>query len=270
MSGIAAAFIARCAPIGLDELNGQAALQSRVDRKYLVPAAVAVDLAGWLDPDARILTIDGAAAQRYRSVYFDTPELIFYRQAAYRRRRRFKLRTRVYLDSGAAFLEAKTKGVRGVTEKMRIPHSRTSLRDLDDDARRYAAGVLRSAGLPSYHAWALEPVLATGYRRVTILVPSERGSDAAPARLTVDTGLRWEMLAAGGGIGEAYRTDLAIVETKSGRRASGVDHALWRHGVRPVAISKYCTGMARLRSDLPANKWARVLTGALQPAPDHS
>ncbi|OUE09106.1 hypothetical protein CMsap09_09190 [Clavibacter michiganensis] len=52
---------------------------------------------------------------------------------------------------------------------------------------------------------------------------------------------------------------MAIVETKSGSRPSAVDRLLWSHGHRPSTISKYGTGLAALRDDLPSNKWNRVL-----------
>ena len=52
---------------------------------------------------------------------------------------------------------------------------------------------------------------------------------------------------------------LAIVETKTGATPSSTDRLLWRHGHRPVRISKYGTGLAVLHPDLPATPWRRVL-----------
>jgi hypothetical protein len=50
-----------------------------------------------------------------------------------------------------------------------------------------------------------------------------------------------------------------IIETKSGSRTSEVDRLLWSHGHRPATISKFGTGLAAMRHDLPSNKWARVI-----------
>jgi hypothetical protein len=50
-----------------------------------------------------------------------------------------------------------------------------------------------------------------------------------------------------------------VVETKNGSVASSADRELWRRGHRPVAISKYATGLAALHADLPAAPWKRVL-----------
>src|SRR5690606_28348626 len=76
-------------PIGLAELVERAALQTRVDRKYVVPLATVGDLITHLGSAARILEIDRQRSFRYESVYFDTPQLTSYLQTARRRLRRF-------------------------------------------------------------------------------------------------------------------------------------------------------------------------------------
>ncbi|GAB3887659.1 hypothetical protein GCM10027612_26860 [Microbispora bryophytorum subsp. camponoti] len=65
--------LARLAPVELDELVDRAALQTRVDRKYLVPAEALPRLLERLMPYAQALDIDGERTFRYQSVYFDTP-----------------------------------------------------------------------------------------------------------------------------------------------------------------------------------------------------
>ncbi|MBY8850335.1 hypothetical protein K7G98_18670 [Saccharothrix sp. MB29] len=82
--------LARLAPVGLAELIDRAALQTRVDRKYLVPVDALPRLLGGLPADTRVLDVDGARTFHYESVYFDTPLLTSFHCAAYRRRRRFR------------------------------------------------------------------------------------------------------------------------------------------------------------------------------------
>ncbi|WP_414529534.1 VTC domain-containing protein, partial [Actinomyces johnsonii] len=84
----------------LAELNSAAGLLTRVDRKYLVPLNCAQELVDGLAPDARVLAIDEQRRFSYASTYFDTPGLEAFMLAARKRRRRFKVRTRTYLDSG--------------------------------------------------------------------------------------------------------------------------------------------------------------------------
>lgn len=246
--------------VSLAELNADAALLTRVDRKYVLRSA---DLTGFLTrlerqaPDTRVLAIDGRTAHGYRSVYFDTPDLASFMMAARPRRRRFKLRTRTYLDTGASFLEFKAEGARGVTVKSRFELTGTDAEAAADDRLSPAAaewaeallGQARAAGV-DIHADELEPVLWGAYDRTTLLLPDGIG------RATVDTNLTWQ----GVGTDVLDLPDMVIVETKSGSRPSDIDRLLWHAGHRPSKISKFGTGMAALHPELPHNRWNRILT----------
>ncbi|MEH1130810.1 polyphosphate polymerase domain-containing protein [Micromonospora sp. CPCC 206061] len=236
------ASLADLPAIGLAELIERAALQTRMDRKYVLPVGEVATLAPRLDPDTQVLEIDGARSFRYRSVYFDTPDLTSFRLTAHRRRHRFKIRTRSYLDSATCWLEVKTEGARGGTVKSRIPYR------LDDHAtvtpgQLFVETVLGHRAAPSF-----APVLVTRYRRTTLYLPS------SASRVTIDVELAWEH-------GDAHLClpEIAVVETKTGCAASHVDRLLWARGHRPASISKYATGLAALRPDLPAVPWRRTL-----------
>lgn len=245
---LAERFARRFDPISLDDLVAEAELLTRVDRKYLMTADAAVEVLAGVDERTRVLEIDGDRSSLYGTMYFDTPDLLSYRLAALGRRRRFKLRSRHYVDTDAAFLEMKTRGSRGTTVKERIEHPTWAVDQLTEEGRAYAAEAIVSLGLGEHVADLLEPTLHTGYRRTTLLLPEG-------ARATVDTELEW--IDAWGE--RMSRPDLVIVETKSSSRASSLDRLLWRSGHRPVGISKFATGLAALRPDLPSNKWSRVL-----------
>ena len=241
--------------IGLTELNEAAALQTRVDRKYvlgqhdaeLVLDSLSSALAGGVAP--RVLEIEGARGSSYESVYFDTPDLLSYRMAAHARRRRFKLRTRSYLDSEQSFLEMKTRGSRSTTVKDRLEYDFASSDILTRDGREYADAALHALGLTEPRRLHLAPTLVTRYVRTTLFL------GGSCSRATIDTDLRWKSSDGA----ELNRPGLVIMETKSGSRTSEADRVLWAHGHRPTTISKFGTGLAALRPDLPSNKWARVL-----------
>jgi hypothetical protein len=237
--------LARLTPIGLTELIDRAALYTRVDRKYVVPLEALPPLLEHLTPYAQALDIEGERIFRYRSVYFDTPQLASYHCAAFRRRRRFKVRTRTYLDSAECWLEVKISGARGSITKHRLPYHPQDFdtvhpgRDFVDDA------LARESFGPDTRT-ALDPVLTTEYIRATLLLPG------TASRVTIDTALAWQyansMLRLPG---------LAVVETKTTMAATPVDRMLWQRGMRPVRISKYATGLAALRQDLPDVPWRR-------------
>ncbi|MFI7499299.1 VTC domain-containing protein [Streptomyces sp. NPDC049687] len=246
-------------PVGLDELVARAELLTRLDRKYVLPLADLPFLLGGLDTDVRVLEIDGERAFGYRSLYYDTPRLDAYLGAARGRRRRFKVRVRSYLDSGLDFLEVKTRGPRGTTVKRRIPYDGDG-RLLGTGARAFVDGVLASARIDS-RGFRFGPALTTTYRRTTLLLPAD-GS-----RLTVDTGLVWALPDGSRALGVP---DRAVVETKAGRAGSGADRLLWSLGHRPCTVSKYGTGLAALRPELPAHRWLPVLRRHVPTALDGS
>jgi hypothetical protein len=237
------------APITLPDLVERAALQTRVDRKYIVPSSALASVLVDLDDSTQVLEIDGGRDFLYESVYFDTPELTSYEMAAHGRRRRFKIRTRTYVDSGECYLEVKTRGARSCTVKDRIPYRSGDTGLLTREGLEYVDETLALSGITGVDSARLEPVLTTTYGRTTLYVPSSQ------SRATIDTNLGWNLP----GAARLDRPDMAIVETKSGSRASTVDRVLWAHQHRPVTMSKYGTGLAALREDLPSNKWSRVL-----------
>lgn len=239
--------LAELAPIGLAELTERAELQTRVDRKYLLPIDEVRRLLARLDPRTQVLSIDGAHHFAYESVYFDTPDLTSYRLTAQRRRRRFKVRTRAYLDSALCWLEVKTQGARGVTVKHRQPYQLDDRTDLSH-GRQFLHAVLTERAIACRPDAVFTPTLVTRYRRSTLFLPDP------DSRVTIDTELTWEYDDL-----PLHLPQLAIVETKTGSTASGMDRLLWAGGHRPIRISKYATGLAALRPDLPAAPWRRTL-----------
>lgn len=248
----------KLSPISLEELDECAALQKRFDSKFLLSASTARALAQDLPHGSRALQIGNKQSFSYCSIYFDTPNLKTYTDAAHGRRRRFKVRTRVYCDSGLAYLEVKTKQANGSTEKVRKPRSMEALTRLGDDDRAFVPAALQGAGLDSSVVADLEPTLMTGFERSTYLVPGERGH----VRVTIDTGLYWENLTADegeGGTNVLFRPSLGIVEVKSPTPSNSVNRLLNRRGIRQSRVSKYCTGKAALNPHLPSNRWHRTL-----------
>jgi hypothetical protein len=235
-------------PIGLEELMALAELQTRVDRKYFVPAAVFHRMIAELAPGMRVLEIDGRRTFGYESIYFDTPDLDGYRAHIQRRRQRFKARTRTYTDSGQCMFEVKLKGARGETVKQRVPHPIEESGDLTGEALAH----LRTALFEAYR-WTqpprLRPTLATTYRRTTFV------SRSGDVRLTCDVGLSCLDVHR-----EVRDTGThVLVESKSAGPGNAPDRILRDLGVRPAAVSKYCVGIAALHPELPSNPWHRTL-----------
>jgi hypothetical protein len=231
--------------IGLDDLVDRAALQTRLDRKYLVTVPVLHAMLAETAGSTAALDIDGRRIFDYSSVYFDTADLLCFREHRQGRRRRFKVRTRCYLNSGDCLLEVKAVGPRDQTIKRRMDYRTQDAARLSPAGRAFAADILaQHPAVP-----ALRPTVRTDYRRVTLL---DRRTDS---RVTVDVDLRF----LGAGSSVAAPASTVVVETKSAGAPGVADLALRRLGVRPVSVSQYCLGVALLHPVLPANRWHRVL-----------
>jgi hypothetical protein len=232
------------APLSLEEVMAVADLQTRTDRKYVVDPDVFARLVDELGAGLGVLEIGGVRSFRYESVYFDTPALDSYLGAAHDRRRRFKVRTRSYLDSGDCMLEVKNRSGRGETVKARMPYDIGRRSSIDAAGRAF---VRTHVSLPA--GATLAPVLTTAYSRSTLV------EVATGSRLTCDRALECSSPA-----GRTVSLDHELlVETKSAGAPTAADRFLWRAGVRPEAVSKFCVGMAALDPSLPANKWNRIL-----------
>lgn len=227
--------------VTLDEIVAAADLQTRVDRKYVVTETAANELIDRFN--MAVLEIDGRRSFRYESVYFDTPQWSCYVDAARERPRRFKVRSRTYVDSGECVLEFKNRGHRDETVKKRIEYGIDERHRLTPAGRTFVEGFL--PGAPE-----LAPVLTTTYERVT-LVNLENGT-----RVTCD----FHLACTGTDEGRATIPGHVIIETKAGSNDRPADRVLWSAGFRPMSLSKYCVGVAALQPHLPRNRWTRVLS----------
>lgn len=233
-------------PIGLDEVISEAALQTRVDRKFLLTPEEFTALSERLGERFKIMQIDGLRTFRYESVYFDTEDFEQYRAHRQGRRRRYKVRSRTYVDTGLSMFEIKTKGLRGSTVKHRVEQPPEQAGELSAENVEFLGEVL--ANEYGLQAPALAPVLDSSYVRATFVNPIDG------ERVTCDVELSYankENRVAG--------PDLIVVETKSADGHGASDRALAELGIREVSMSKYCIGIALLHPQLPANRWSRLL-----------
>lgn len=270
MTGLAQLLAAR-RPIDLAELEAQSALLRRTDRKYLLTTEQAALILGELDPKMRVLEIEGNRLHRYTSTYFDTAALRCFHDAATRRRRRFKVRTRCYADSGQQFLEVKTRGPRGQTVKHRRARTGPASVLAHDDVTFVrdvlsGDGALRPVSVRPAGPLDLRPTLRTDYLRLTLQ------DMAGGARVTLDYDLVWSRIPSRTIDGDApavpgsRAAGVVVLETKGSVTGTATDQLLRRRGLRPVSLSKYATGLAALEPPLSRHRWQRVLDALPEPS----
>ncbi len=241
----------------LDEVMASAALQERIDRKYLLDAPTARSLVEALACDHRVLAFGEVRSQSYSTVYLDSPDLACHRAHLQGRRRRWKARTGRYLDADLVRLELKTKGRRGRTVKTALELAQADHGRVDERMLRFVDRGLHDAyGHGLQHV--LVPVLEVRYRRTTLV------ADAGGERLTLDTDL--EVRTVDGTLVGRMAQDAVLVESKAGLRPGRSDRALRALGVREASCSKYCIGTAMAEPTLPAAPWRPLLRHWFVPA----
>lgn len=230
-------------------MNATASLQTRIDSKYIVPWDVFRDWQQSLPTTHRVLDIEGRRVFTYKTHYFDTPSLDLYQDHIQGRRKRFKVRTRQYVETGLSFLEIKLKGGRGQTIKKRIPHDPMQLTTMDKDATSFVRATVRDIYGQDFTE-RLVPTISTHYRRFTLM------ATAFSERITCDFDLQfWR----DGTSHAALDGDHVLIEVKTARGRGTSERELWRRGQRPLGGSKYCIGVSLAWEDLKNNALRRQI-----------
>lgn len=213
-------------PISLEEL-GAAALMDRVETKFILSVRQLPELLEQLHADYSVLEVSGKRISSYQTAYLDTEKLHCYHEHHRRRKKRYKLRFRKYVDSDLNFFELKRKD-NGRTDKrrMRLETDKAQLGDME-------AGFLQRSEIdPS--GWKQK--LLNRYQRITLV------SKHQAERVTLDLNIEFSH----DGVDEQLG-DLVILELKQAKasRKTPVYKALRRQQIRPFNISKYCIGLIK-------------------------
>ncbi|MFI1569073.1 VTC domain-containing protein [Streptomyces sp. NPDC020490] len=231
----------------LAEVDAAAALQHRTDRKYLVPLDRARDAVRLLADRHHVLDLAGRRTTSYLSTYFDTERLPAWRAHVQGRRRRWKVRTRLYAEDGLCRVEVKTKDGRGATVKHALRVPAAAYGELGAEAAAFVDEVLERSGIPVTAA-ELSAGAEIRYVRAA-LADLDHGT-----RVTLDGALTCHH----GDRSAALDPGQVLVETKGGARPAFADRLLLRLGARPVSLSKYVVGRSLLTPGLPDNDVRRL------------
>lgn len=217
-----------------DEAN-EVGLMKRMDRKYIFHYRHLVDLLPELKMNYMRLNIDNVLIPGYNTMYFDTDDFLMYHQHHNGKLDRYKIRHRIYLDSGMGFLEIKHKTNRNIVKKIRINTSRNELLQNHEE--------FISSRSP-FTIPQLKPSISTDYNRITFANIENR------ERITFDCNIKFRY--------ENRKLDfenLVICEVKMnpGNRESEFERILKERRIKPFSISKYCIGNYFLNDSIKQN-----------------
>jgi hypothetical protein len=221
-------------PITLAELNRTSELLDRSECKYALNRAQLPVILDALSSHFFVLEHVGRRVFRYQSVYFDENYTSYWHHFQ-GRRRRFKIRTRHYVDSGACTFEVKIKRYRGSTDKRRIPYSIKDADHVTPEAQRFIESFFKEAYEMDF-VLQLQPMLTVTNDRITLV--AKHGGE----RLTIDLNTTFGSR----NTKHATPSEFVIMETKT-RNGNGLcDKILRAHRVRRLRYcSKYCIGIAQ-------------------------
>jgi hypothetical protein len=220
------AVLNRFEPITLREMEG-VMLMDRTDTKFVFPAGQFVEVLQELRPHYRALVVAGTALTRYETLYYDTADLELYHEHHNERANRFKVRSRLYVESDLRFFEIKYRNNKGRTIKNRIRIPAIEPQITPEPARLLGE-------LTDLDPARLAGTLWVHYWRATLV------SKTTTERVTLDVGLHFTK----DGRQVDFR-EIAIAEVKRAKlnSPSPIVSVLRRHSIRPDAMSKYCLGI---------------------------
>lgn len=212
-------------------------LMNRTDHKYWFSLSELQALLDSINKQYFLLHIDGDFQIPYSTTYFDTFKNKMFISHHNGKLNRYKIRKRIYLNSGIGFLEIKFKSNKGRTIKKRIPTDIT-VNPFTDNEESFI-----QSNTP-YHAGDLKISLQNNFTRLTLVNKNFK------ERCTIDLNLEYKKEDKCVALDE-----LVIVEIKSDGNSeiSALKLALRDHRIKTKGFSKYCVGRSVTDNGLKRN-----------------
>lgn len=224
--------------ISLTDLNTRALLQNRVDKKFVLPLDNLMKILQECKNEYYILKIDDNCIFDYINLYYDTPELKYYHQHHSGRARRYKIRERIYKNSGSHFIEVKQKKSNGKTIKYRA---------VSDNIEQASVFLNQFSDV---NPAELINTLKNNFKRITLLHKNK------VEKITIDLNLKFES-----GTNFINYDNIIIAEVKT-ENYSNIDFCkiMKSYSVREGALSKYCLGMISLNNNIKHNNFKHLFS----------
>ena len=228
--------------ISLDEINSSAGLLNRFDVKFVFSKNKLSDILSQLSEQYFMLEINEVRKSGYYTSYYDTIDNYFYKSHHNRKKDRYKIRVRQYIDTNDCFLEIKHKINKGKTLKRRIRHIAGD--SFSNDTIKFIEDILPV----SYEN--LQFKMNTKFSRITLKNKSKA------ERLTIDFDLSFS--------NDKQRIELPEVVIAEVKKEGYSNNYIFFHIAKNNKIlqnnfSKYCVGSVLLNKSLKYNNFKPLL-----------
>jgi hypothetical protein len=234
--------LSKLTPISLKEMD-RVKLQNRTDTKFVFNADILPTILTEIVPYYSILEIKEKRTNSYKTLYFDTPDLLSYIRHHNEKANRIKVRFRKYIESELNYLEVKFKN-----NKSRTIKARTKTKDIETDLSDFSKQFVKDNSYSFFGDQEIIPVLWNSFTRLTLV------HKTANERLTIDLNLSFKSFSDNR---EENIPHIIIAEVKQ-EKASSNSHfikAIRKQHVRQSSMSKYCVGSALLHKELKQNNF---------------
>lgn len=220
-------------PISLEHLNATMELLERIDDKYLIDAKQINKILTKMKKYYSILNIKWKSIFVYDNVHFDTADLDSYKMHLSNITRRWKARSRMYVDSKLSFFECKIKNSK-VTSKYRFQIEPEKHWVIDKESELFLSEIVKT-NIKKTLKSDIAPKVITRYKRMTFCWLETQ------ERVTVDVDLEFCVF----GKDERIKLpNLIIVENKYQKDKSVFDKIAKELNLKTVSsCSKYCFGL---------------------------
>ncbi len=217
-------------------------LMNRVESKFAFHLNQLTTVLELLKQDYKVLEVATQRISRYESLYFDTDDLHLYTQHHNGRLNRYKIRQRMYVESGTSFFEIKFKNNKGRTLKNRIQE------DLTEELNNGSKPKFLKKYTP-FTIQDLKPVVWINYNRITLV------NKHKAERLTIDTGLEFVK-----GKEKTNFHALVIAELKQETKSDSPFMNIMKDlHIREGSLSKYCMAIGNTYANAKKNNFKHRL-----------
>ena len=230
--------------ITLEEMDS-VKLLNRIDRKYVLHISRLAGVMRNILGEYRVLDINGTRLFSYNTLYFDTPDLQFYKDHHNGLNNRIKVRCRQYVDNDLSFFEIKKKYRGYRTDKYRKlitePMQALATPEYDVIREKYQ----------KHPVGSLDLSLLNSFNRITFV------NNNLTERFTIDLSISF------GHNGDAIGMDkVVIIEVKQAKANihSPIIKELKSQRIQPGNISKYILGISLMRKDIKQNAFKMILS----------
>lgn len=228
--------------VTLTELDS-VSLQNRIDSKYVIHEDDLMTIFPCLLVNYNVLTINNLRYFSYENNYFDTNDLLFYKDHHNGYANRIKVRSRRYVESDLSYFEIKKKEKVNRTNKIRLSIDKI-ISEINEEKKELVQSYTRK------NLNDLKLILKNNFKRITLV------NKDFTERVTLDFNLHFS-----DNNNEVNFEKIIVLEVKQSKstQISPLVSFLRENNTREHSFSKYIFGVISLKPNMKKNNFLPII-----------